>query len=57
MPAYRRAYLLLFGKKEKTALLLVTFLIIMTLLLAGMAVNRAAKDSGSSAAGKHRRIF
>ena len=47
MPAYRRAYLFVIRKKGKTALLLVTFLIIMTLLLAGMAVNRAAKTAAA----------
>lgn len=47
MPAYRRAYLFVIRKKGKTALLLVTFLVIMTLLLAGMAVNRAAKTAAA----------
>lgn len=47
MPAYKRAFLYMKGKKGKTILLIITFLIIMTLVLMGMAVNRSSKKAAA----------
>lgn len=52
MSAYKRAFLYMKRKKGKTILLTITFLIIMTLVLIGMAVNRSSEKAAAVLRGK-----